>query len=158
MKYCKRLLNKSVSNQGGSMKKVSVLILLLLSTVSVFSIAWAEADAEKAVISAAKTWLSLIDKGQYAGSWRESSAYFQGAISREKWVAALDGVRKPLGMAVSRRVTSSKRVKELPGAPDGLYVVMKFRTSFENKRSAVETVTFMLEKDGNWKAAGYFIK
>jgi hypothetical protein len=25
-------------------------------------------------------------------------------------------------------------------------------------KSAIETVTFMLEKDGHWKAAGYFIK
>ncbi len=140
------------------MKKVSVLILLLLLAVSLSSFARADAGTEKAAISAAKFWLSLIDKGQYAASWRESSEYFQGAISEDKWQAALDGVRTPLGKTVSRRVTTSKRMKELPGAPDGLYVVMKFRTSFENKKSAIETVTFMLEKDGNWKAAGYFIK
>jgi hypothetical protein len=47
---------------------------------------------------------------------------------------------------------------ELPGAPDGQYVVMQFETSFANKKSAIETVTFMLEKDGQWKSAGYFIK
>jgi hypothetical protein len=35
---------------------------------------------------------------------------------------------------------------------------MQFDTSFANKKSAVETVTFMQEKDGNWKAAGYYIK
>jgi ribosomal protein S17E len=35
---------------------------------------------------------------------------------------------------------------------------MRFDTSFENKKSAVETVTFMQEKDGKWKAAGYYIK
>jgi hypothetical protein len=140
------------------MKKVSVLMLLLFSAVTVFTSAWADAGAEKAAISAAKAWLSLIDNGQYAASWRESSAYFQGAISEEKWQAALDGVRSPLGKMVSRRVTTSKRMKELPGAPDGRYVVMKFRTSFDNKKSAVETVTFMLEKDGSWKAAGYYIR
>ena len=140
------------------MKKVSVLILLLLLAVSLSSFARADAGTEKAAISAAKSWLSLIDKGQYAASWRESSAYFQGAISEEKWQAALDGVRTPLGKTVSRRVTTSKRMKELPGAPDGRYVVMKFRTSFDNKKSAVETVTFMLEKDGSWKAAGYYIR
>ena len=35
---------------------------------------------------------------------------------------------------------------------------MRFDTSFANKKSAVETVTFRLEKDGHWKSAGYFIK
>lgn len=37
----------------------------------------------------------------------------------------------------------------------------KFRgqdTSFENKKSAVELVTFVREKDGYWRAAGYYIK
>jgi len=37
-------------------------------------------------------------------------------------------------------------------------VVMQFDTSFSNKKSAVETVTFVQEKDGKWKAAGYYIK
>jgi hypothetical protein len=35
---------------------------------------------------------------------------------------------------------------------------MQFNTSFEAKKSTIETVTFMLEKDGHWKAAGYYIK
>jgi hypothetical protein len=34
---------------------------------------------------------------------------------------------------------------------------MQFQASFANKKSAVETVTFMLEKDGQWRAAEYFI-
>jgi len=37
-------------------------------------------------------------------------------------------------------------------------VVMQFDTSFINKKDAVETVTFMQEKNGKWKAAGYYIK
>jgi hypothetical protein len=67
-------------------------------------------------------------------------------------------VRKPLGDLVSRKLKSAKATAELPGAPDGQYVVMQFETSFANKKSAIETVTFMLEKDGQWKSCGYFIK
>jgi ribosomal protein S17E len=52
----------------------------------------------------------------------------------------------------------SQESSSLPGAPDGKYVVMSFKTSFEHKKSAVETVTFMLDKNGKWSAAGYFIK
>ncbi|MGO9535876.1 MAG: DUF4019 domain-containing protein [Limisphaerales bacterium] len=29
--------------------------------------------------------------------------------------------------------------------------------TFANKKSVTETVTFMLEKDGQWRAVGYFI-
>ena len=49
-------------------------------------------------------------------------------------------------------------VTELPGAPDGQYVVIQFKTAFANKQSAIETVTPMLEEDGRWLVAGYFIK
>lgn len=140
------------------MKTLVILIILGLSMVTTFQRSWADTGAEKAAISAAHTWLSVIDKGQYSKSWQEASAYFRGAISRDRWEASLTGVRKPLGRLVSRRAISSKRMRELPGAPDALYMVIRFRTSFEFKNSAVETVTFMMEKDGNWKAAGYFIR
>jgi hypothetical protein len=140
------------------MKTLGILFILGLSIVTTFQCSWADARVEKAAISAAHTWLSVIDKGQYSNSWQEASAYFRGAISRDRWEASLTGVRKPLGRLVSRRAISSKRMRELPGAPDALYVVIRFRTSFEYKNSAVETVTFMMEKDGTWKAAGYFIR
>jgi len=44
------------------------------------------------------------------------------------------------------------------GVPDGEYVVIRFETSFENKKSAIETVTPMLDQDGKWRVSGYFIK
>jgi hypothetical protein len=46
----------------------------------------------------------------------------------------------------------------LPGAPDGEYVIIQFATSFENKTSAVETITPMMDKDGQWRVSGYYIK
>ena len=67
------------------------------------------------------------------------------------------GIRQPLAGVVTRELKSETHVTELPGAPDGDYVVIQFNTTFENKRVAVETVTPMLEDDGNWLVAGYFI-
>ena len=46
----------------------------------------------------------------------------------------------------------------LQGAPDGEYVIITFETEFENKKSAIETVTPMMDKDGKWRVSGYFIK
>jgi Protein of unknown function (DUF4019) len=106
----------------------------------------------------AQSWLKQIDDGNYTSSWKDASAYFRGALTEKGWVEALNGARKPLGKLVSRKLAKSQDAQSLPGAPDGKYVVMQFDTSFENKKSAVETVTFMQEKDGKWKAAGYYIK
>ena len=71
---------------------------------------------------------------------------------------SLRAVRSPLGGLVSRQIKKAAYVTSLPGAPDGEYVVIQFATTFENKRSAIETITPMLEKDGHWRVSGYFIK
>ena len=117
-----------------------------------------EAAENPKTAAAAQSWLAQIDSGNYAKSWKEASAYFRGALTEKAWTDALNGTRKPLGKLVSRKLTKAQNAQSLPGAPDGNYVVMQFDTSFINKKDAVETVTFMQEKDGKWKAAGYYIK
>ncbi len=118
----------------------------------------ADEVAEKSATNAAQSWLVQIDSGNYAKSWKEASAYFQGAVTEKNWTDALNGTRKPLGKLVSRKLNKAQSASSLPGAPDGNYVVMQFDTSFSNKKGAVETVTFAQEKNSKWKAAGYYIK
>lgn len=115
-------------------------------------------DKETKSIEAAKAWLALVDTEQYAESWDAAAAYFKNALTKEKWLEMLSPVRKPLGKLVTREIDTKDYKTELPGAPDGEYYILQFKTSFENKKSAVETITMMLEKDGSWKTAGYFIK
>jgi hypothetical protein len=115
------------------------------------------AGVDKAAISSAEAWLNAIDAGRYSESWKGAAPFFQGAVTEKGWTKSMESFRKPLGGLISRKLKSARPMTELPGAPDGQYVVMKFETSFANKKTAVETVTFMLEKDGQWRAAGYFI-
>jgi hypothetical protein len=42
--------------------------------------------------------------------------------------------------------------------PDGKYVVIQYDSVFEQKASAVETVTPMLDSDGAWRVSGYFVQ
>jgi serine/threonine protein kinase len=114
--------------------------------------------SETAAVSAAETWLAGIDAGSYSQSWKDAAAFFKKAITEAGWSAAVTGVRQPLGALVSRKLKSAQYTRSLPGAPDGEYVFMQFDTSFAAKIAAVETVTFMKEPDGTWKAAGYLIK
>ena len=66
--------------------------------------------------------------------------------------------RGPLGKVASRKLKSAQYKTSLPGAPDSKYVVIQYDTSFENKRSAVETIVPTLDKDGQWRVSGYFIR
>ncbi|HEY1661767.1 MAG TPA: DUF4019 domain-containing protein [Verrucomicrobiae bacterium] len=114
--------------------------------------------AETAAVSAAQIWLAGIDDGRYAESWTDAADYFRESITQDKWILSLQTVRAPLGDLKIRTVDSAVATTSLPGVPVGQYVTMQFDTSFANKKSSVETVTFSLEKDGQWKASGYYIK
>ena len=97
-------------------------------------------------------WLALVDRGQTAESWDAAASNFRRAVSDAQWAAATNAIRTPLGAVVSRVLKSEQRATELPGAPDGVLAVRQFATSFERKRSAVETVTMMRDTDGRWRA------
>lgn len=113
--------------------------------------------AEAAAVSAAEAWLSLVDNGKYEESWNEAAQYFKGAVSKDQWGQAIRAARKPLGKNLSREVMSKSYHTSLPGVPDGEYVVIQFKASFENKKSATETITPMMDKDGKWRVSGYYI-
>jgi hypothetical protein len=113
---------------------------------------------EDAAQAAAESWLELVDAEQYAESWEAAASLFRGAVTRDQWIQAATGARGPLGELVSRKIRSRQYTEQVPGAPDGKYVVLQFDAVFENKASAVETVTPMLDEDGAWRVSGYFIK
>jgi Protein of unknown function (DUF4019) len=114
--------------------------------------------SEELAQQSAEGWLGLVDSGKYAESWDETAELFKNAVTKEQWQQALKSTRAPLGKLQSRKLKSATYAKTLPGAPAGEYVVIQFDSSFENKKSAVETVTPMLDKDGRWHVSGYFIK
>jgi hypothetical protein len=139
-------------------KKFFALILsgLFLSTLACATVQNPKAEAD--AVESAKAWLTLIDEGKYADSWNNSAEIFKSAVKKEQWVQSIQAVRKPLGNLISRETKNATYKTSLPGAPDGQYVVIQFQSSFENKKSAIETVTPMLDKDGNWRVSGYYIK
>lgn len=115
-------------------------------------------DQDPAAERAALDWLALADRGDAAASWEAAASLFRGAVTVQQWEQALGAARAPLGAVISRHVKSARGATELPGAPDGEYVVFQFDTSFEHKRAAVETVTPMRDTDGQWRVSGYFIR
>jgi hypothetical protein len=117
-----------------------------------------DSGAEKAAEQAAQSWLVLVDSGNYTESWNRAAPLFKQQVTAAQWESAVRSARGPLGKLQSRRLKSAQYERTLPGAPDGEYVVVQFDTAFENKKAAIETVTPMKDKDGQWRVAGYFIK
>ena len=137
-------------------------ILFAITYVSLILLNWlpalANETAEKRALEASDTWLKLSDSGRYSESWKTAAELFRNAISKEQWSQSLNAVRKPLGKVIKRSLKSKQYATSLPGAPDGDYVVIQYETFFEKKKTAIEIVTPMLEKDGKWRVSGYYIK
>ena len=135
-----------------------VAILSLVLVVGNRASLEAEAGRVEGAIEVAEAWLELVDQGNYDKSWQEAAAYFRTAVERDQWRQTMTGFRQPFGEVLSRELLEAKYRSSLAGAPDGKYVVIRFKTSFTNKVDAVETITPMLDPDGQWRVSGYFIK
>ena len=136
------------------MRPISLVALLLTLALAASP---AQAEPEEEAMRAAESWLALIDGGDWGESWGETAALFQGAVTKEQWVQQIAAVRSPMGELRSRTLIGVQYTEALPGAPDGRYVVIQYRASFDDKREAIETITPKFDR-GRWRVAGYFIK
>lgn len=134
-------------------RKTPMIILLALLPLAAFA---SEQNKQAAELEAGK-WLALVDGRQYLESWERTANLFRQQVNAEQWQQAMTAARAPMGDMISRQLLSADYRTSLPGAPDGEYVVLQFRTSFKNKKNAIETVTPMLEADG-WRVSGYYLR
>jgi hypothetical protein len=110
------------------------------------------------VAATARDWLALVDRGDARAARDRAAAKFRDAAPEDRWAKALAAQRGPRGAVVQRTLARTRFEKSFPGAPDGEYAVLAFRTSFEKEVVASETVTLEREADGVWRVVGYTIR
>lgn len=150
---------KPTANSQINIMKRSTMIktAVFVCGLGIFA-ATAQADEKTdAAVTAAKSWLALVDSKEYKKSWLEAAPFFKDKVKEEQWSEMVASARQPFGVLKSRELSSVIYKTSLPGAPDGEYVVIQFKTSFTDKRESVETVTPM-KADGIWRVSGYYIK
>jgi len=115
---------------------------LVVALACLSTLALAQNPDATTVQGIARDWLVLTDRGDAGASWDDS----------------LRKAREPLGALAQRAILSTTFATSFPGAPDGNYAIVLFRTSFEKKADAAETVTLEREADGVWRVVGYLIR
>jgi hypothetical protein len=106
----------------------------------------------------AVTWLTLMDQVQYGPAWQEAGPLFRDIITKEQWIAAMEGIRSPLGYVSMRKVEAQRTMNALPYGTLGYFMEIKFTTSFWRKSSAVEICTLMFDQLNNWRVIHYAIE
>ncbi len=138
--------------------RISIVLIAALIVSATSCRSQDNSSVEAKAAESAEAWLELVDQGAYSASWSEAAEYFRSAISQENWERSAAAVRDPLGDVTSRELGSATFATTLPGTPDGEYVVLQYNTVFANKKIAVETVTPMLDTDGEWRVSGYYVR
>lgn len=105
------------------------------------------------VITSAQQWLALVDAYNWLDSWNATGQSFKALNTGDAWASTASAVQPALGAVLSRTASSQEAV---PAPPSG-YEMVKFRTSFEHKPNATETLTLVRE-DASWKVVGYWIE
>ena len=111
---------------------------------------------------AATHFLELLDTEKYDQSWDVCASYLKNDIPKDEWITRLTAVRSVAGKLLERKQKSYIYTKDSVDAkaniPAGEYMVYHFDSQFQNKDHLTETLTIKLEKDSNWRVAGYFIE
>ena len=123
--------------------------------------------AEEAATSTAERWLALIDGADYAESWNQASSLLKSGVqtsvlfrrvaSEAEWRSTIAAAQKQLGKVESRSLRSKRYAEELPGEPEGEYVVIEYEASLGGKKNGVEKVILTKDHDGEWRVSRYKI-
>lgn len=131
----------------------AALTVLALAGLSVSAAVSPLTEAREAALR----WLALIDEGAYGESWEQAATLFRIGVGKENWQRAVGSARREIGKSLVRQFKSATFTRGLPGAPEGEYVIVQFTSQYENKASALETVSMTREPDGVWRVAVYNI-
>ena len=136
---------------AGQEKKVLGNLIVAVSAVI------ASDPSNAAIENAASEWVVLVDQQKWVESWGAAGSLFRSQLTSGQWHSAVGPVRSPLGALQSRKLEKITAAKSLPGAPDGEYRVVQFRTNFANKAGAIETI-ILAQEGARWAVNGYFIR
>lgn len=102
--------------------------------------------SEQAAIEAARSFLALLDRDDWAGSWQATHQSFKLLNTLDWWSEASRKVRGEVGTIKSRELAT---VDFAPAPPNGYWTV-RFKAHYTKKPAAVETLQLAWE-DGAWK-------
>jgi uncharacterized protein (TIGR03067 family) len=106
-----------------------------------------------AATQVADDWLKLVNAGDYGQAWDQAAKFLQKLISKEDYAALSGPVYKSLGKLQSRTVAKRQYTKTPPIVPPGEYVVIEYKSKYENWANVVETVVPSLGPDGRWRVS-----
>lgn len=109
--------------------------------------------SEAAAVDAARQFLALLDRDDWAACWQSAHQAFKLHNTVEWWADASMKVRGEMGTATSRELAT---VNFIAAPPNG-YWIIAFKANYSKKGAAVETL-HMAWENGSWKMTGISVE
>lgn len=109
--------------------------------------------SEAAATDAARRFLAMLDRDDWAASWKETHKSFQLLNTADWWAQASQSVRARIGKPLSRELTTV----DFTAAPPSGYWVIRFKARYSKQGNVVETLQ-MASEDGGWKLAAITVE
>jgi hypothetical protein len=137
----------------------AIITLSLVGNAFGASSSYPKVKPDAQAVTVANKWLSVFDAGNYAEAYAMFPARVRSAgdAVEKQWVGSQRAKRTPLGRTLSRQFVEAYSARTLPGAPDGYYELLMYKTSFQHKAHATEGVT-LTKESGHWEVSGYRVK
>ena len=143
----------------------SLLLACAIALGAVSASAQTMMPAQREALNAAERWLVPVDAQRYNDAWAMAAESFKAKVPRDKFREGIAGIRKDFGKNVKRSGEKMAFRGDVP-APDqadqqpkpGAEVAILFDSTFAGNKQAQEELTMVLEKDGIWRVAGYYIR
>jgi Protein of unknown function (DUF4019) len=104
----------------------------------------------------ASSWLSLIDRREYAKAWAETVQATQIAYPRSLFDRLYVEQVEPLGEALSRSILGAATAVVLPNGNRGNYRMFKYRTRFANDNGLLRDEEVVVKAEqGVWKVENH---
>lgn len=109
--------------------------------------------SEAAAVDAARAFLALLDRDDWAASYGATHQSFKLLNTAEWWSDASKKVRGEMGTVGSRELAT---VNFTPAPPNGFWTIT-FKAQYSKKGSAVETLQLASENEG-WRVVGITVE
>ncbi len=118
------------------------------------AIASSNDDPSVAALAASKSWISLIDAGNYTESYAFACGAMHEKVAEDRWELILKALRAPWGRVADRQQISHVYKPNGFEGTEGEFMVITYDTTFAKALEATEVVVLKKE-DGEWRGAGY---
>jgi len=136
----------------------AVMALFLVGSALCASSPYTVVKPDPQAVAAATKWLSVVDAGNYAQAYAMLPARIRsgGDALEKQWLDSYRARRTPLGGTLPRKFAKAYFGRTLQGSPDGYYEFLYYKTSFQHKAQAIESVV-LTKESGHWQVSGYRI-